>query len=47
MVFEVWSKETKQSKINKLMEAVNCPVFMNDMDEIAEDFKEIDKTGWE
>ncbi len=41
------NRETKQSKINKLLEAVNDPVFMNDMYELAENFEEIDKTGWE
>jgi hypothetical protein len=41
------NRETKESKINELMEAANDPVFMNDIYEIAEDFKEIDKAGWE
>jgi hypothetical protein len=41
------NRETKESKINELMEAANDPVFMNDMYEIAEDFKEIDKAEWE
>jgi hypothetical protein len=41
------NRETKESKINKLMEAVKDPLFMNDLYEITEDFKEIDKAGWE
>ena len=41
------NRETKQSKISRLKKAVNDPVFMNDMNELAEDFEEIDKAGWE
>ena len=39
--------ESKKSKINKLMKAMKDPHFMNDLDEISKDFKEIDTAGWE
>ncbi len=41
------NKESHSSKINKLMNAMKDPLFMNDLNEISEDFKEIDTAGWE
>ena len=41
------NKETKQSKVDKLKDAMKDPHFLNDLNEISEDFKAIDIAKWE
>jgi hypothetical protein len=38
--------ESKRMKINELRKAMQDNLFMNDLDEISRDFKEIDREGY-
>lgn len=40
------NKDSNCSKIYELADAMNDPLFLDDLNEIAEDYKDIDSTGW-
>jgi hypothetical protein len=40
------NKESKKNKISKLMNAMNDPLFLRDLNDISMDYKEIGKEGW-
>ena len=40
------NNESKRMKINELRKAMQDNLFMNDLDEISRDFKEIDREGY-
>ena len=39
------NKESKKNKISKLMNAMNDPLFLRDLNDISMDYKEIGKEG--
>ena len=40
-------KESYHSKINDLKSAMHDELFLNDLKEVCDDFKDIDLEGWE